>query len=126
MEFSNPLPPSNYTQQNSHDESHPLTNDDFRKLMMTPRVGGPPAASTVYNKQTSVTETKSNKVSAEERRKRKIKYAQLKKLEDNKKKELDLKYRDRAKERRDGKTDDDPEDISTTADYRAVAPELKM
>lgn len=126
MEFSNPLPPSNYTQQTSHDEGHPMTNDDFRKLMMTPRVGGPPAASTVYKKQTSVTETKGSKASAEERKKRKVYYAQLKKLEDEKKKELDSKYRDRAKERREGRANDDPQDISTTADYRAVAPELKM
>ena len=53
-------------------------------------------------------------------------YAKLKKLEDEKKKELDSKYRDRAKERREGKANEDPnQEISTTADYRAVAPEVK-
>lgn len=51
MEFSNPLPPTNYTQQVSQDDSQPLTNDDFRKLMMTPRVGSATPATKVYQKQ---------------------------------------------------------------------------
>lgn len=124
MEFSNPLPPTNYAQQTSQDDSQPLTNDDFRKLMMTPRVGAPRPSSQVYQKQTSVTDQSDSK-SADERKKKKVYYAKLKKLEDEKRKELDSKYRDRAKERRDGKTNEDPNEISTTADYRAVAPELK-
>ena len=53
-------------------------------------------------------------------------YAKLKKIEDEKKKDLESRYRDRAKERREGKGVDDGQlDMSTTADYRAVAPELK-
>ena len=39
---------------------------------------------------------------------------------------MESRYRDRAKERREGKgVDDGQQDMSTTADYRAVAPELK-
>lgn len=53
-------------------------------------------------------------------------YAKLKKMEDEKQKDLESRYRDRAKERREGKegTEGQP-DISTTADYRNVAPEIK-
>jgi len=53
-------------------------------------------------------------------------YAKLKKMEDEKQKELNSKYRDRAKERREGKANEDPQGTSTTADYRAVAPEIKV
>ncbi|XP_067928502.1 protein Red-like [Watersipora subatra] len=127
MEFSNPLPPTSYTQQTSQDETQPLTNEDFRKLMMTPRVGGPAQNARVYQKQSSTNEEEGQKSTADERKKRKLYYAKLKKLEDEKKKELDSKYRDRAKERREGKANEDPtQDISTTADYRAVAPEVKV
>ena len=54
-------------------------------------------------------------------------YAKLKRLEEERQKELAEKYRDRARERRDGGTDDydNTEMISTTADYRAVAPDAK-
>ncbi|KAK3099336.1 hypothetical protein FSP39_002822, partial [Pinctada imbricata] len=54
-------------------------------------------------------------------------YAKLKKLEEERQKELESKYRDRAKERRDGVNRDyeQTEIISTTADYRAVAPDIK-
>lgn len=126
MEFSNPLPPSNYAHQTSQEDSQPLTNDDFRKLMMTPRVGGPTPSSKVYQKQASVTENEEQKSSTDERKKRKLYYAKLKKIEDEKKKELDSKYRDRAKERREGKANEETSESSTTADYKAVAPELKI
>ena len=54
-------------------------------------------------------------------------YAKLKRLEEERQKELAEKYRDRARERRDGGTNDyeQTEMISTTADYRAVAPDAK-
>jgi IK cytokine len=51
-------------------------------------------------------------------------YAKLKRLEEERQKELAEKYRDRARERRDG-NDDQGDTISTTADYRAVAPDAK-
>jgi IK cytokine len=54
-------------------------------------------------------------------------YAKLKKQEDDKMAELALKYRDRARERRDGDNPDyqaeDP--LSTAGGYRAVAPDVK-
>lgn len=63
----------------------------------------------------------------EARRKKKNFYAQLKKQEDNKLQELAEKYRDRARERRDGGNQDyqanDP--TSSANAYRAVAPDSK-
>lgn len=52
----------------------------------------------------------------------------MKREEDEKQKELESRYRDRAKERRDGLNKDyiETELISTTANYRAVAPNAKM
>lgn len=54
-------------------------------------------------------------------------YAKLKRLEEERQKELEEKYRDRARERRDGQHTeyDQTEMQSTTADYRAVAPDAK-
>ena len=37
--FVNPQPPSNYVRPASNDDSGPLTNEDFRKLLMTPSAG---------------------------------------------------------------------------------------
>lgn len=63
----------------------------------------------------------------EARRKKKNFYAQLKKQEDTKLQELAEKYRDRARERRDGSnTDYQPIDPTSGANaYRAVAPDSK-
>lgn len=63
----------------------------------------------------------------EARRKKKNFYAQLKKQEDTKLQELAEKYRDRARERRDGSTTDyQPMDPTSSANaYRAVAPDSK-
>ncbi|KAL9896339.1 IC cytokine homolog beag isoform 1-T2 [Glossina fuscipes fuscipes] len=63
------------------------------------------------------------------RRKKKSFYAALKKQEDNKLQELSEKYRDRARERRDG-ANPDYQNASTPGHgnnnaYRAVAPDLK-
>lgn len=49
----------------------------------------------------------------------------MKRLEEERQKELAEKYRDRARERRDGQHEDQNDTISTTADYRAVAPDAK-
>lgn len=61
------------------------------------------------------------------RRKKKNFYANLKRQEDNKLAELSDKYRDRARERRDGANPDyQPSDSASGANaYRAVAPDLK-
>ncbi|XP_073830977.1 IC cytokine homolog beag [Musca autumnalis] len=129
----------------AHTEAPPsvrLTNDDFRKLLATPRApaggGGAPSASTPATFATpgtpASTEKKKSHGSSSERgdlrRKKKNYYAALKKQEDNKLQELSEKYRDRARERRDGANPDyqnvgTPGHNSTTNAYRAVAPDMK-
>ncbi|CAE1318063.1 IK [Acanthosepion pharaonis] len=212
--YSNPLPPPDYN-HDVGDDAHPLTNEDFRKLLMTPRVaigsssgshsslsasatsggtsGGHAAGSHELGSSAvghgSVSERgglgssgaagasgagggaglslgdltgsgggsgagahggdESSSVGARligsldddepdvgdrddddpatRRRKKKSYYARLKRMEEDRQKELAQKYRDRAKERRDGLNRDyaETEIISTTADYRAVAPDAK-
>uniref|UniRef100_A0A6B2ECY0 Putative ik cytokine down-regulator of hla class ii n=1 Tax=Phlebotomus kandelakii TaxID=1109342 RepID=A0A6B2ECY0_9DIPT len=111
--------------------SQRLTNDDFRKLLMTPRTA--PAyvsASSRGETQTkaSATTKVSNSERYEARRKKKNFYAALKKQEDHKMTELAEKYRDRARERRDG-ANPDYQNIDTTGNsssaYRTVAPDVK-
>uniref|UniRef100_A0A1B6D3C8 RED-like N-terminal domain-containing protein n=1 Tax=Clastoptera arizonana TaxID=38151 RepID=A0A1B6D3C8_9HEMI len=115
--------------------SQRLTNDDFRRLLMTPRssipssVGLPSSFSQIH--LSSETDKKSPPAEeddrAERRRKKKSFYAKLKKQEEDKMAELAEKYRDRARERREGANPDyqseDP--LSTASGYRAVAPDLK-
>lgn len=113
-----------------------LTNDDFRKLLMTPRAPGGSAHAVgsvrdAMAKSSAASATSAMKPPSSERhearRKKKNFYAQLKKQEDNKLAELAEKYRDRARERRDGANPDyqnlDP--TSSTSGYRAVAPDIK-
>lgn len=129
--FSNPLPPSMHHEEGGDpdDDNHALTNNDFRKLMMTPRAPPTSASKAEPSKKANF---KSPEVPGEndpgaERRKKKSYYAKLKKAEEEREKELAEKYRDRATERRNNanKDYDDTEIISTTADYRAVAPDAK-
>jgi len=61
---------------------------------------------------------------AEKRREKKSYYAKLKKDEDDKMAELAAKYRDRAKERRDG-GESEAHDASSSG-YRAVAPDIRQ
>ncbi|ROT77549.1 putative protein Red [Penaeus vannamei] len=132
--FSNPLAPPGETLVEERPQR--LTNADFRKLLMTPRA---PAGSqkepvsSVGAKTSSAeppTQRRENKddVRAAERKKKKSYYAKIKKEEEEKMAELAEKYRDRAKERRDGKNPDyQAEDPSQAGmgGYRAVAPDLK-
>ncbi|XP_060078521.1 protein Red-like [Ylistrum balloti] len=136
--FSNPLPPTDFRIDDEDDEGHPLTNDDFRKMLMTPRA---PTGSVQHSSSSSSSSTSARlpKIPiparpeeddddpATKRRKKKSYYAKLKRLEEERQKELEEKYRDRARERRDGLNRDyaETEIISTTADYRAVAPDAK-
>ncbi|XP_034487834.1 protein Red [Drosophila innubila] len=127
-----------------------LTNDDFRKLLATPR-GPPPGSSTSSGggggsgylataqfatpAAASGEKKKSQGGSSERtdlRRKKKNFYAALKKQEDVKLQELSEKYRDRARERRDNANPDyqnasssTPGHGSSTNAYRAVAPDMK-
>ncbi|XP_018329106.1 protein Red [Agrilus planipennis] len=107
-----------------------LTNDDFRKLLMTPRAtpSSAPAAGSVREAMANSSSTEPPKDDkGEARRKKKSYYAKLKKQEDNKLAELAEKYRDRASERRTGANPDyqtlDP--MNAAQAYRAVAPDLK-
>ncbi|GLH10552.1 Protein Red [Gryllus bimaculatus] len=110
------------------DRSQRLTNDDFRKLLMTPRSSVPSSLPSAPARDvTPSTQDNDGEDRAERRRKKKSFYAKLKKQEDDKMAELAKKYRDRAGERRDGANPDyqaeDP--LSTASGYRAVAPDLK-
>lgn len=120
-----------------------LTNDDFRKLLATPRHPPGSSSSSLANAQfggllntsasSSTEKKKSHSGDSSERndlrRKKKNFYAALKKQEDGKLQELSEKYRDRARERRDN-ANPDYQNVSTpghgsTNAYRAVAPDAK-
>ncbi|KAK7485933.1 hypothetical protein BaRGS_00022799 [Batillaria attramentaria] len=103
--FSNPLPPVVHKEEQLED-AHPLTNEDFRKMLMTPRGPSSSYSATISHAERDY-------------------YAKLKRDEEERQKELASKYRDRARERRDGQNRDEPDMLSTTADYRAVAPDAK-
>lgn len=152
--FSNPiapmeeeLPPLQEAPVEAPPTMSRLTNADFRKLLMTPRVtaskaapaaaGAPAAANTAAGAVSSVAAGETVPIAAEgtntaddaakraeaaeRRRKRKMYYAKLKRHDRDGEEDLSAKYRDRAKERRDGKTDyQEPELLGTTADYRCV------
>ncbi|XP_068623527.1 protein Red [Battus philenor] len=111
--------------------SQRLTNEDFRKLLMTPRAtpsgGSHPVGSVREAMANSGSMPPPAENKSELRRKKKSYYAALKKQEDNKLAELAEKYRDRARERRDGLNDIGPTDptSNTSSAYRAVAPDLK-
>uniref|UniRef100_S4RST7 RED-like N-terminal domain-containing protein n=1 Tax=Petromyzon marinus TaxID=7757 RepID=S4RST7_PETMA len=114
-----------------------LTNDDFRRLLMTPRTAptqkSTPADMTDYTyelthkhecTQGMPREYNEDEDPAARRRKKKSYYAKLKLQEQERERELAEKYRDRARERRDGLNKDyeETDTISTTANYRAVGP----
>ncbi|VVD05312.1 unnamed protein product [Leptidea sinapis] len=111
--------------------SQRLTNDDFRKLLMTPRStpsgGAHPSGSVREAMANSGSMPPPTENKGELRRKKKSYYAALKKQEDTKLAELAEKYRDRARERRDGLQDGNPLDpiSNTSSAYRAVAPDVK-
>ncbi|XP_068718126.1 protein Red-like [Montipora capricornis] len=147
--FSNPLAPPSLS---GHHGGHPggipaLTNEDFRKLLMTPRSGAPsvapPSAKPLSHSLKSVPSSiHSHRISRDDddddedddeadendpwsrRRKKKKYYAKLKKMEEEREQELASKYRDRARERRDGLNPDyqSTDTLNTTANYRAVGP----
>ncbi|XP_043215795.1 protein Red-like [Amphibalanus amphitrite] len=137
--FANPAAPPGAAQRvNVEATPARLTNADFRKLLMTPRAGqsGASAATPSATPASTRPEVSGKIDKAEERRKKKSYYAKLKRAEDDIMAELAKKYRDRAKERRDGDETPAPgaqpdlpsqpdESNSTASAYRAVAPDLK-
>lgn len=122
--YSNPLPPDMEDGQGSKER---LTNADFRKLLTTPRPEGKDGDRTQRGFLAPRDYSAANDSAAEQRRKKKSFYAKLKKQEMERQAELAKKYRDRSKERREGKGDyTDVELLSTTADYRAVGPTTEL
>ncbi|XP_073252869.1 protein Red-like [Porites lutea] len=146
--FSNPLaPPSLSGHHGGHHSTSALTNEDFRKLLMTPRSGAPSVAppsarSSSHSSKSTSSSIHSHRTSSlsrdhedddddgdeddpwSRRRKKKRYYAKLKKMEEEREQELASKYRDRARERRDGLNPDyqSTDTLSATANYRAVGP----
>ncbi|ODM97579.1 Protein Red [Orchesella cincta] len=120
-----------------------LTNDDFRKLFMTPRHSGSDSSSAKPKLEadpfvapatpTSATPggvKKSDKSRVEDKRqqqKKKHFYQKTKSEEEETLAELAKKYRDRAKERRDGGHPEGQREelITNQGAYRAVAPDFR-
>lgn len=123
--FSNPIAPAHLEilAKSEQSEAHPLTNEDFRKLLMTPRAGGSGSGSRNEPKSARVP----GKLDSENRKKKKKLYAAIKKQDDDLLAELAKRYRDRAKERRENANPDyQGDDPSVTmAAYHAVAPDIK-
>ncbi|XP_008304158.1 protein Red, partial [Stegastes partitus] len=123
--YSNPLAPEGHEVDDHRAAAQSkLTNDDFRKLLMTPRAApssAPPSKSRHHEMPRDYNEDEDP---AARRRKKKSYYAKLRQQEMERERELAEKYRDRARERRDGVNKDyeETELISTTANYRAVGP----
>lgn len=123
--YSNPLAPEGHEVDDHRGAAQSkLTNDDFRKLLMTPRAApssAPPSKSRHHEMPRDYNEDEDP---AARRRKKKSYYAKLRQQEMERERELAEKYRDRARERRDGVNKDyeETELISTTANYRAVGP----
>uniref|UniRef100_A0A3Q3WWK2 Uncharacterized protein n=1 Tax=Mola mola TaxID=94237 RepID=A0A3Q3WWK2_MOLML len=123
--YSNPLAPEGHDLDDHRAAAQSkLTNDDFRKLLMTPRAApsaAPPSKSRHHEMPRDYNEDEDP---AARRRKKKSYYAKLRQQEMERERELAEKYRDRARERRDGVNKDyeETELISTTANYRAVGP----
>ncbi|KAH0618091.1 hypothetical protein JD844_017072 [Phrynosoma platyrhinos] len=123
--FSNPLAPDGHEIDDSHSfHQSKLTNEDFRKLLMTPRAAPTSAPPSKSRHHEMPREYNEDEDPAARRRKKKSYYAKLRQQEIERERELAEKYRDRAKERRDGVNKDyeETELISTTANYRAVGP----
>lgn len=130
--FANPQAPANYNHpKNVSDSSTDMTNEDFRKLLMTPSVGGPKTASlgggpTTTKVEFSHTKKKFNDESHQKRKEKKAHYASLMKEVKEREKELAEKYRDRAKERRELESSGAAPTVSTTSNFRAVAPDFSL
>ncbi|XP_030216844.1 protein Red isoform X2 [Gadus morhua] len=122
--YSNPLAPEGHeTEDHLSALQSKLTNDDFRKLLMTPR-SAPSSAPPSKSRPEMPKDYNEDEDPAARRRKKKSYYAKLRQQEVERERELAEKYRDRARERRDGVNKDyeETELISTTANYRAVGP----
>ncbi|MBN3318491.1 RED protein, partial [Atractosteus spatula] len=123
--YSNPLAPDGHEVEDHRSAlQSKLTNEDFRKLLMTPRATPSTAPPSKSRHHEMPREYNEDEDPAARRRKKKSYYAKLRQQELERERELAEKYRDRARERRDGVNKDyeETELISTTANYRAVGP----
>ena len=130
--YANPEAPDGFTPRFGGDSSGrldtdpntscQLSNSDFRKLLMTPK--DPSTVKIVKPISDHKREQLRQREAAERRRKKKLSYAKFRREEVEKQAEMEAKYRDRAKERRDGKNPDyeHTESSSLKAGYRAVGP----
>jgi IK cytokine len=137
--YSNPIAPPD----GDVGEKRNLSNDDFRRLMMTPRVSSSsgatsmetpvsakkqaPSSHKTRSASTSSVGKSSSHGESAGRTMKKTLYAKMKKEEEEREAEWAKKYRDRAKERREGANPDytgveDP--APSTSGYRAVAPNV--
>ncbi|GAU98681.1 hypothetical protein RvY_09795 [Ramazzottius varieornatus] len=105
-------------------ESVRMSNDDFRKILMTPRSGDKPA--TLGTPSAAATPNRNDKKAKYRPQKKKVPAPP--KFEDGEEAaKLDANYRDRAKERREhtNKEHDDLIMLAATAGYKAVAPDFQ-
>lgn len=138
--FSNPIAPAHEPKSGPTEaaavqkDQQPLSNDDFRKLMMTPRPGasssmaapqsvrGGASASVRGHRKPVLTQEQN-----ENKSKKKKLFQAMKKQEEEQLAELAARYRDRASERRTGANPDyqseDP--LASIPAYRTVAPDVK-
>ncbi|CAF1001705.1 unnamed protein product [Didymodactylos carnosus] len=144
--FANPQAPANY-HPDEIDQAplHPLSNDDFRKLLMTPAVGTQRSSTAILSSSQAKpvkTSTEKDAEAGDRRKKKKLHYAKFIKEEKQREEERINKYRDRARERRDRNKDlEDPGVLpiqsqsqsqqqlsaptTSAGNYRAVAPDAK-
>ena len=122
--FANPIAPAGHKKQSEVQQpAQPLTNDDFRKLIQTPRVGGTSGLSSVRRQEPASVRGRRSKDPRDGDRSRKkvVPRAQ----EEDYLAELSSRYRDRAKERREGANlDYQNEEAASASGYRAI-PDLK-
>lgn len=132
-QFANPIAPAGHKKQNeTSTNAQPLTNDDFRKLIQTPRVGSATISTSVRKQHHEPSSVRGRKPvfpsseSSGEKSKRRTVPKTPRPQEDEYLAELAQRYRDRAKERREGANPDYQNDESATSatSYRAI-PDLK-
>ncbi|CAF1202444.1 unnamed protein product [Adineta steineri] len=143
--YSNPMAPANYRPHDDGESGsgHPLTNDDFRKLLMTPAAPGSSTAQRYGATSSSTTQQKSSTTqkgeggteASDKRKKKKQYYAKVIREEKAREDERAKKYRDRARERREVAPNEDQFDVGLTTNpnqqapsagnYKSVAPDAQ-
>ena len=123
--FANPVAPAGHKKQSEVQQpAQPLTNDDFRKLIQTPRVGGTSGLASVRKQEPASVRGRRSKDPRDGDKSRKKIVPRVQ--EDDYLAELSSRYRDRAKERREGANLDyqNDEAAASASGYRAI-PDLR-